>query len=207
MLKINFYKVFNPQIQINTGVRLVLQQLRALFLKRFRVFYHRYLLASIILLGPIILECLFCLVIPSQTYLIGEGDGSDVVAVRFSDDYKLGLDSYGPFRMPYYINGSTYSQLPMRNLISKFYGRSARTQQLVELGSPNVSGYVMEERLRSLSLLVDDYYVAMNLNLTTSERFFSTIYYSSLAFHSSSNVLHEWSNLFLSFLINNPGVI
>lgn len=202
-----------------TGWRLFAQQLKALVLKRCRIFMHRYVLASILLLAPILLECFFCLIIPSQTYLLGSANDEEAAAavasntiIRFSDDYKLGLDSYGPFRMPYSLNGSTYSQLPMRDLISKFYDSSSFHHSpppclgLVELSSTNISGFVLDERQRDLRLLVDDFYVGMNLNLTASEKFFSTLYYSSLAFHSSSNALHEWSNLFLSFLINKPRV-
>lgn len=196
--------MFNPKIKTNTGIVLFFQQLKALLTKRARIFIHRYLLASLILVAPVVLECLFCLIIPSQTYLLGDDDTAAGV-VRFSDDYQLGLDSYGRFRMPIYTNGSTYIRVPLQHLISTYYNDESTTT-IVELNSPNISGYVIEERLRDLRLLVDDYYVGMDLNLTGVDRLFGTLYYSSLAFHSSSNVLHEWSNLFLSLLTNKPGV-
>jgi hypothetical protein len=193
-------QVFNRKTKINTGILLLLQQLKALIFKRFRIFTHRYLLASLILFAPAILECIFCLVIPSQTYLLNNDDG----LIRFSDEYKLGLNQYGRFRLPDYLNDSAYSIVPLQSSLDKFYTNENRPfVKLEELATPNISEYILTERYRDVKMLVNDYYVAMNLNITSSDKLMAIIYYSSLAFHSSSNILHEISNLYLSFLRKN----
>lgn len=175
------------------------QQLKALLLKRYRIFVNRYWLAMVILVVPALLEFLFTLIIPSETYLI-ENDTN----FRFSDVYKLNANNYGKFHLLYQISDDFYSKVPLKSLLKNFYTPLNRPNiELVQSPNENISDYVLDKRKSSVRFLTDDYHMAMTLSIQSAQQFTSTIYYSSMAFHSSTNILHEMTNLYLSFLSAN----
>ncbi len=66
-----------------------------------------------------------------------------------------------------------------------------------------MSDFVLERRRLEPTFLTNDLYLGMSLNITSENKLFVTLYYSTMAFHSSANAVHEITNLFLAFLTNN----
>lgn len=178
---------------------LVVQQFKALVLKRLWILFRRYFLAALILGLPPLLELFFTLLIPSQTYLINESNQK----LEFSGKYELGINNYGPFRLPYFLNGS-FSTQPIISLLRNFYDPANRPYvTLVELGDDDVPGFILNHRNQDINTLASDFYIGMSLNITGVDKFYSTLYYSTMAFHSSANAINEMTNMYLAFLTNN----
>ena len=148
---------------------------------------------------PLILESVFLQLIPSQTNLVNKYNNLS----QFLGNYELKISNYGKFNLPYYAN-SSYSMIPIDSLLNNFYTKNNRPGiKLVELKYDNVSKYVLDKRVQDVKNLANDYYVGMKLNLTESNRLYAQLYYSTLAFHSSAMIVHEYSNLLLTFLTKN----
>ncbi len=112
----HFRQVFNKSFHLKEGSPLVIQQIKALVLKRVWILFGRYFLAGVILFMPAILEFFFAILIPSTTYLVNTNDNE----AQFAGKYKLGINSYGKFTLPVYVNGS-YSTVPLMSLLKNFY--------------------------------------------------------------------------------------
>jgi hypothetical protein len=152
-----------------------------------------------ILFLPAILEGIFVLIIPSQTNLVNQF-GSNIIK---SGIYDLEISNYGSFNLPYHLNG-TFNLLPAKTLISNFYTPTNRPGiQLIELSNENVSNYVLDKRKYDIKYLVNDFFIGMKLNITSDEKLYATMYYNSLALHSSAIAVNEISNLLLAFLTRN----
>jgi hypothetical protein len=174
----------------------IIQQLIALVTKRLRMFVSRKFLAVAILFLPMILQCVFCLIIPSQTYLINQFSGK----VESKGTYKLAISNYGSFRLPYTVNGS-YSLIPIKSLLSNFYTATYRPGvELIDVVGSNVSDYVFQRRKSDVKYLANDFYIGMSLNITDWQKLYGTVYYSTLALHSSAMAVNEIANLYLAFL-------
>lgn len=113
------------------------------------------------------------------------------------------MDHYKRNKIPYYLGGP-YSFIPAHNLFNKFYTKQRRPDvSFVELPGNNVSEYIMAERKRDLKNLVQDYYFGMSFNITRSDKIRATLYYSTMAFHTSATVVNEMSNLLLALTTGN----
>ena len=179
--------MFNSRINLKFGNDLIKQQMKALLWKRCLLFYRRFFLAATILLFPIIFETIFVYYIPSQTYLINQF--SNLFQNRGS--YRIDIKNYGKTYLPYYLHG-TYSLVPVRSLLSQFYTASHRPNvELIELTSDNVTEYILARRKEDIENLVENFYFGMSLNVTSEYKIFTTIYYSTMAFHTSATILNE----------------
>ncbi|CAF0946948.1 unnamed protein product [Brachionus calyciflorus] len=193
-------KVFSYEINKSTGRELFSQQLKALLIKRFRILIHRYFLAIIMFLFPIIIQTLSTILIPSKTNLVNKYDEN----LRYAGRLKLNVENYGDFRIVYHIANSSYSDIPLRSMLNKFYSNQNRPNiQLMETKHENISKFLHNEQKTNLKYLINDFYMALSLNITNSEKFQAILYYSTLAFHSSATALNEISNLILTFLTND----
>lgn len=142
------------------------------------------------------MELFVSLLIPTNTNLVNRYDSN----VKYSGKYKLDIQNYGhSFHIPFYINGS-YSLIPLKSLLEKFYTFKNRPGiELVQIENKNVSNFILDKRKSNINNLVNDYYTAISFNVTDLNKFYTTLHYSTLAFHSSANILHEMSNLLLAF--------
>jgi hypothetical protein len=167
---------------------------------------RRYLLASLILILPALLEFIFTIIIPSQTNLVDRlANSNNAASASYSGKYKLGVENYGAFRLPVFLNG-TFSTLPLNSLLKNFYTDTNRPGvELVQLTSDIIPNYITERRLLDFNFLTRDLYIGMSLNITSEKKFYSTLYYSTMAFHSSANAINEITNLYLCFLTNDFG--
>ena len=165
-------------------------------LKRLRIFIRRYLLAIVILFLPALLQCAFILLIPSKTNLVNLFGGTQT---EKSGIYNLQTSNYGNFHLPYYLNGS-YSIIPFKTLLYSFYTPFNRPGiELLELSSQNINEYVLEKRKTDLKYLVQDFFIGMKFNVTGIDKIYATLYFSSLALHSSAIAVNELSNLLLAY--------
>jgi hypothetical protein len=94
-------------------------------MKRVWILLGRYVLAGVILFLPAILEFFFAILIPSTTYLVNTNSNQ----LEFTGKYTLGINNYGKFTLPVYING-TYSTVPLINLLKNFYTSQNRYTKL-----------------------------------------------------------------------------
>lgn len=174
-----------------------MQQTIALLKKRFRISLHRYILTLSILIIPVIVQIVSTALIPPNTNLVNKNDE----ILRFSGQIKLDIGNYGRFRMPYHIVNNTYSDIPLRSLIKNFYTIENRpTIELLEIKSANISDVILMEKSKNINNLINDLYMAISFNITNWDSFQATLFYSSLAFHSSATILNEVTNLLLVFL-------
>nr|UOU03316.1 ATP-binding cassette subfamily A3-like 3 [Brachionus rubens] len=193
-------QVFNDKVDKTTGKSLIVQQFKALFIKRFRIFIRRYFLALTIIILPLLIQIFSALIVPTKTNLVNKYDNS----LRYAGRINLNIQNYGKFRMVYHIANSSYSDIPLRSMIKKFYKTQNRPNvDLLEIKQDNVSSFILNEQKSNLKYQTDDFYMAMSLNITNSEKFQAILYYSTLAFHSSAVMLNEISNLILTFITND----
>ncbi|RNA01713.1 ATP-binding cassette sub-family A member 3-like [Brachionus plicatilis] len=190
-------KLFSSEMTIISGRRLLVQQIIALLKKRFRISTRRYLLTITVFLLPIIVQTLSTALIPPNTNLVNKNDNT----LRYSGRIKLDIENYENFRMPYHIVNNSYSDIPLRSLLQKFYTTQNRPNiQLLEIKSENISHFVQSEKEKNTKNLINDLFMAISFNITNWDTFQATLFYSTLAFHSSATILNEATNLLLTFL-------
>jgi len=176
-------------------------QLKALLSKRAILFYRHFLLAGISLFLPLVFEVAFTAIIPSQTYLINQLSDAQV---QTSGVYPISVTNYpAPTHLPYFLTGR-YSLIPANNLLSKFYTAENRPGvQLVPLSTDTVPAYIDDMRRLDVKNLVGDYFFGLRLNITSSNKIYATLYYSTMAFHTSPTVLDEMTNMLLALTSKN----
>jgi hypothetical protein len=74
---------------------------------------------------------------------------------------------------------------------------------LALLNEDTVSDFVLSRRRNEPSYLTSDLYIGMSFNITSADKFYATLFYSTMAFHSSANAVHEATNLLLAFSTND----
>ena len=175
-------------------------QLRALLKKRARIFFARTFIGVTMLSFPFIMECVFTLIIPSNTNLVNLFAGQYKVV----GNYRLDIAKYGRFHLPYFLNESETSPAGGRSLLNNFYARRHRpTVELVKLNDSNVAGFVRAKRADAIGNLISDYYIGLGLFVKSPTKLSAHAYYSTLALHSSAVAVDEFSNLLLAFLTNS----
>nr|QNH67862.1 ATP-binding cassette transporter subfamily A member 3-like protein X3 [Brachionus rotundiformis] len=194
-------RVFNNEMVKVSGIRLFIQQIGALLKKRFRISTCRYLLTLTVLILPLIIQTTSTALIPSKTNLVNSNDNN----LQYSGQVNLEIGNYGNFRMPYQIINDSYSKIPLQSLIQKFYTRENKPNvQLLEVKSEsNMSEFIRKEKAKDINNQINDLFMAISFNITNWDKFQATLFYSSLAFHSSGTILNEVSNLLLTFLSND----
>lgn len=160
---------------------------------------RRYILALLILLGPFLIELVVAAIIPSQSNLINSIRGT----VSSAGQYELTMNNYSTQTIPYYLKGNV-DTTPVQTLLNNYYTSTNRPKStLLKLDDDLVNDKVLEWRKSSYSNFLNNYYVGMSLNLTSSNTLSASIYHSSLAYHSSANILNEIDNMILTLMTND----
>lgn len=162
--------------------------MKQLWIKRFRIFIRRYVLAIIMLFLPFLLEIIFSSIIPSNSTLINSIRG----VVKNYGSYELTPYNYSTQTVPYSLTSSA----PTTNIESYLNARFSNAITLEKVSS-NLNDYVLDKRKNDIKNLVRNYYMGMSLNLSSADKLYATIYFSSMAYHSSANILNEIDNLIL----------
>lgn len=166
-----------------------------LWIKRFRIFYRRFILALIILLFPFVIEIIVAAVIPSETNLINSIRGT----VSNFGSYDFTLKNYTKQNVPFYVKGSVDTTI-LKNHISNYFSNSRFPNiSFKEIDQDNINEHVLSLRKQDLRNMLNDYYVGMRMNLINESKLSVTGYFSSMAFHSSANIINEIDNFLLSF--------
>lgn len=85
------------------------------------------------------------------------------------------------------------------------YVNSRKSGSFLKLDADEVNEYVFSLRKSNIKNLISKYYVGMSLNLTNTSQLSVTGYFSSMAFHSSANIINEIDNIVLTYLTNDLG--
>jgi hypothetical protein len=167
------------------------EQLLSLWIKRWKIFYRRYILAAFTILGPIILQALFCSLIGSGTLQTT----TSATSVGLKGTYNLGLSTYPSNTIPYYVNG-TVSTSSFQSFLSSVYTSSNRPGvTLQNMSTSDLNTYVLNLRKSSIMNLLNTYYFGMSFYLQSSTNLQATVYYNSMALQSAGNILNEVDNL------------
>lgn len=193
-VKDNLYSAFGKDFKQNTGFLNILNQIRILWLKRFWIFFRRYILAALLLLLPLIAEIFICAVIPAQS---NQDTAVTSAAVTIGNN-DLRISNYGSFNLPYFKTDPTGS---LTTYINSVYTSTSRPNVNLNLiTNADINNYVLSLRGSGLyKNLLKDYYAGMNLNYTGSV-LYANAYFSSLAFHSSASIINEINTLNLMTL-------
>jgi hypothetical protein len=192
-----FFKlVFSSDFKKNTGIVFWFEQIISLYCKRFRVFYRRFILASFILLGPIVMVFGLFSVISNNTNVVNSKSGT----IKSLGPLNLDLTWYGTQKLPYYLGGAV-STTGMSTILSSAYTTGKKPGVTLEsLSTDTVNDYVLALRKNSLDNLRSNYHGGMSLYLTASTTLTATFYYSTLAYNSAGIMLNEIDNLILQLI-------
>ena len=137
------------------------------------------------------MEGLLSSVIPSQSTLIDSLRG----IVKSSGSYELSVNNYSTQTIPYYTYGSDSSS-NLDSILASLYTQAKRPSITLEKVSSDVNDYVLQQRKSDIKNLLSKYYQGMHFNLTNS-KLYATLFFNSMAFHSSANMLNEIDNILL----------
>ena len=185
---------FSPNFKRNSGMSLWMQQVKSLFIKRFYIFYRRYILAVVVLLLPFLLEVILVSLLPSQSTLTNSIKGT----VSSQANYTLNIANAATIVIPYTLTGTYASS--MSSLLGTVYTSAKKpgvTLQSLDASSTNVTDYVLALRKASISDLIYKYHAGLDLVVNSANKFSANIYYSMISYHSSANMLAEVDNLLL----------
>lgn len=154
---------FSQDFEKYSGCYFILQQLWSLIIKRFRIFYRRYILAALIMLLPFLLEAVLSSIIPSSTNLINSITGR----VQSLGQYQLAMQTYKTSQtLPYFLNSTTYpaSATTTQTLLNSLYSSSSLVS-LLQIGADMVNDYILNLRKLDLNNLIYQYYAGLNITL------------------------------------------
>jgi hypothetical protein len=186
-------KAFSSEFKKNAGIVFWFEQLMSLWLKRFKIFYRRYILASFIILGPIVLQAVFCSLLASGTY----PTTTSATAVVVQGNYNLGLSVYKTQTIPYFLDGAV-STSSFQTILDTVYTPSNRPGvTLQNVSTSNLNSFMLPLRKNSLQNIIKQYYVGMSFYLQSATNLQVIAYFNTMAYQSPGNVLNEVDNLIL----------
>lgn len=195
-------KFKNKDLKLKKGKGLWIQQLKILLMKRLIIFYRRYLLLSIILFLPAILELLIAFLVPSSSGLLEEKD----LQSKQYGSFELDINKYGSNEIPYATNKINQQII---QLFESYYSYLNRPKINLLKVNGSVEDFVFEKHTKSINSLVKEFYFGMSWRLY-SQNFVENIndceivgYYSRMAYHTPGVIVNEISNLILTFLNKN----
>jgi hypothetical protein len=147
----------------------------------------------LILALPFLMEALLSAIIPSSTNQINtiKGLKSD------SGSYLLDTANYSTQTVPYYINAAPNYNM-IQSMIKSYYSNDSGIS-LSQQSNDTVNEYVLSLRNLDLNNLISNYFVGFSINQTSA-----VIYWNSMVFHSSANILNDVDNFLLNLITNNP---
>ena len=165
-------------------------------MKKFWIFIRRWILGLIILLLPFLLQAILASIIPSQTNLINSIRG----IVSSVGSYELDVTKYGKQDIPYYIGGGG-STASLETLVQNVLSAKSSVNP-VKYPSNNINDQILQDRKNSLQNIMNNNFVGLIFNMTSSNRLYADILYSQIAYHSSANVLNDIDNFLLYYARN-----
>lgn len=185
------------------GIKFICQQIKSLIIKRYQIFYRRFILAAFILLGPFIFEAVFMSLIPSNTNLVQFLFNK--IKLENSRSLSSTLLEYGKQTLPYQLQDNSTSYL-IEPILRNHYvnNTSIQLKEILPITSQDLNDYVYQLRQKSQNHFLYDYFLGLNFKLNSSTNRLDSIgYYSTLAFHSSAVILNEINNILLKYYTKN----
>lgn len=132
-----------------------MQQIKSLIIKRFRIFYRRYILAALILILPFLLEAILSGAISSSSNIVNTSTGK----VQTLGKYNLGLANYKtPQILTYHLNDTGFNNSAyIQTFLSSHYSPTSQVT-LSQLSTDTVNNYVLDLRKASLDNMLYKYY-------------------------------------------------
>ncbi len=139
--------------------------------------------------------------IPSSTNIFNTQRNATILGVQ-----NLRLTDYGNQTIPYHILAKqNFDGNFMERVVKSVYSNRPEVN-LVRLKNNTVNDYVFEKRLKSWKNFVNDYFVGFRIDMRNQFEPQMTVYYSTLAYHSSANILHDMNNLLLRYMTNDENM-
>ncbi len=146
------------------------------------------------------MEAVLSALIPSQTNLINSIRNT----VSSEGKYELKITNYSNHKLPYRVFSNTsVSTSSLKSMIDTLYTSTNKPGVQMELVDNDVNSYVLELRKKNfIDNMIKNYYVGFSWNLASATDLHGSVYFSTLAFHSSANILNEAMNIMYSFSRN-----
>ena len=154
------------------------------------------------LIFPFVAEAILASIIPAGSYYTNENSNS----YTSHGTNNLAVTNYGSGQiLPYYLVDNTGS---IAAILTKFYVNSASSLYrsgvtLLQLTTNTVSDYILSLRKSSVNNFIYKYWFGFSLDYSSGTTLYATIYYNTLAFHSSAVGLNEVSNMLLNLISGN----
>jgi len=188
-------------LKLKKDLGLWLQQIKILLIKRLTIFLRRYLLLTVILFLPLILEILIAFLVPSSSDL--QENNSDT---KQYGSFDLNINNYGSNEIPY---STSETNQELIQLFESFYSYQNRPKINLLKVNGSVGDFVFDKHSKSVISLVKEFYFGMSWRIY-AQNFFANVndceitgYYSRLAYHTPGVIVNEISNLLLAFLNAN----
>nr|UOU03314.1 ATP-binding cassette subfamily A3-like 1 [Brachionus rubens] len=199
----NAFTAFKEKIDLKQEKTLWIQQIKSLLYKRYIIFIRRYMLAFVILLGPLIFQLIIVTIIPSSNSVIDKIGKTE----NSYGSLNLDINKYDSHEIPYYTIDSNPDNT-VNKILTNFYSYSNRPKINLIRVNNSVYDYVTNKHNKSLTSLLKEHYFGITwLSSVTSpsdiNSFDITGYYSSTAYQTPGVLVNEISNLLLSFLNSN----
>jgi hypothetical protein len=103
--------------------------------------------------------------------------------------------------LPYTLN-LTDNTLNASGLFQSYFQQSSKSSILPVAINQTVESYVLQKRKDDINNLVKSYFAGVSMS-SDGDLLSFVAYYSSMAFHSSANLIHEISNILLAYYNSN----
>jgi hypothetical protein len=157
-------------------------------------------MASIIIISPIVIQLVACLSMSNETASLNKLNG---IPTTLLQNRTLDINDYGTQRLVYSTHGPANHSGQIKDLLKIFYDRQSKANvNLIVVDNSSVEQYVFEARKENLRNLYSDFYAAVQLNTSLADQLGVSLFYNTMAYHSSATVLNEVTNLLLAFYNN-----
>lgn len=134
-------------------------------MKRFYIFYRRYILACLILILPFLLEAILSRLIPASSNVVN----TETSRVKSLGSYSLGMANYRtPQVMTYFLNDSGFygNTGYVQSLLNSLYTPASQIT-LNPLSNNSINNYILDLRRASLDNMLYRYYAGKDLSYDT----------------------------------------
>ena len=199
--------VFQEDIEQTPFLNLVLQQLKALVIKRFHLFRRRYFIAFLTLVLPVLMESMFN-TSPTAS-LLGIINILNPQKKSISS-YKPDLSDYGYQKLPYKVsfdNANNYSSQAdldeFEKVFKKYFTTDKITLEKVDSNS-TIHQFVKQKQTQDVMNIIRNYYSGVEFFFDSETKAVrANFYYNEFAVHTSSSILSKLNSFFLAYYTNN----
>ncbi len=193
--------MLKEKFETKEGIFLWIQQIRALFYKRFIIFCRRYVLAFFILFVPFLLEAIFIFLLPESSII----EDDDTRAKTYGQ-FDLDLEQYGAQDIPFFISSSNPAN-PFNKLVNIFFRQPSRANLNLFKVNGSIPKFVFDKHNSNLNSLISQYLFGMSWFVSEISNSVNeleiVVYYSKMAYHTVAVIVNEVSNLLLAYLNSN----